>query len=79
MSKAPVMDYVQKHLKKTKYRSVAHLCSTLDLNYDNLGHYLRSEYKFNLHYFITLVEVLEVDVFEFYGVIYRAEKDKGLL
>jgi hypothetical protein len=45
----------------------------------NLGHYLRSEYKFNLHYFITLVEVLEVDVFEFYGVIYRAERDKGLL
>ena len=73
------MAYIKENLKGTGYHSVKHLCDSLDLNYDNLCHYLRTEYKFNLHYFITLVEVLNLDVFDFYQVIYKTEKDKGML
>ena len=79
MSKHPVMAYVKKAIKRSTFHSVQHLCDVNDLNYKSLGHYLRSEYKFNLHYFIALVELLELDVFEFYALVYKTEKEKGLL
>jgi len=79
MSKHPVMAYVKNAIKHSNFRSVQHLCDSSDLNYKSLGHYLRSEYKFNLHYFIALVELLELDVFEFYSVVYKNEKAKRLL
>ena len=78
-SKHPVMAYVQKAVKKSEFHSVQHLCKRNDMNYDNVSHYLRSEYKFNLHTFIALVELLELDLFEFYALIYNTEKDKGML
>jgi len=79
MSKHPVMAYVKAAIKRSKFHSVQHLCESNGLNYANMSHYLRSEYKFNLHYFIAVVELLELDVFEFYAIVYQTEKIKGLL
>jgi hypothetical protein len=78
-SKHPVMAYIQKAIKKSEFHSVQHLCQRNGMNYDNVSHYLRSEYKFNLHTFIALVELLELDLQEFYSLIYNTEKDKGML
>lgn len=77
MSKYPIMAYIQKAIKKSPFHSVNHVCERNGLNYDNVSHYLRSEYKFELHTFMALVEILELDVMEFYGIVYKADREKG--
>lgn len=76
-SKYPIMAYIQKALKNSAFHSVNHVCQRNGLNYDNVSHYLRSEYKFELHAFMALVEILELDVAEFYAIVYKADREKG--
>ena len=71
--------FVKQELKKRNYTTVSSFARDMNLDVEKLGKYLRGYSKFDLHYFMALVEGLELEVTTLYQYVYRNEKSKGLL
>jgi len=74
-----VAKYLQKALIRKNYFTFAVFAKDFGLRDFMLQKYIRCETRFDLHYFMALVEGLDLDASEFYGVIYKEHKKKGLL
>ena len=72
-----VVSYIYKRLLKRDYVSLTAFARDYNLDGERLKKYVRGEVRFDLHYFMALVEILELDLTEFYGLICQQDKDKG--
>jgi len=78
-SKTDLYEYIKRTMTAKEFHSVADFARTVNINEKQLTKYLRGEAKFNLHYFMALVESLEINPFELYKYVYQNEKKKGKL
>ncbi|CAB5218384.1 hypothetical protein UFOVP219_10 [uncultured Caudovirales phage] len=74
---SPVALYLQKYLSMKGYGSFARFGDDYNLDVVLLRKYIRGDVKFELHYFMVLVEALELNVAEFYGLVYQQDVDRG--
>jgi len=74
---SPVALYLQKNLWMKGYGSFQSFADDYNLNVGLLRKYIRGDVKFELHYFMVLVEALELNVAEFYRLVYQQDVDKG--
>jgi hypothetical protein len=74
-----LFSYIKIALDLHGYRSVASFARDSGFNEEQLRKYIRGEQKFDLHYFMALVEALELDASDLYLHVYQNEKKNGLI
>jgi hypothetical protein len=72
-----VSTYLHKKAVQKNFMTFTAFAKEFGLNPELLKKYIRGDVRFDLHYFMTLLEGLELDVTEFYGKVYQQDKEKG--
>jgi len=72
-----VPQFFYRVLLRKGYTSLTAFAQDYDLDSERLRRYVTGEVKFDLHYFMAVIEALNIPVKEFYGLIYQQDKQKG--
>jgi len=71
--------FIKRELRRNDYTTIAAFARDTNLHVKQFTKYIRGEQKFDLHYFMALVEALNLDALELYKYVYQNEKKNGLI